>query len=113
MLIRLVARHFGFSLVRKIIWPCPQIRDTRMRVKESHAWSLYMSLTLKIVLIAVALTGIPVGYTFYQAHLSPDNWVYEGSRLDNWKIHGTPGPIIGAGLPVIAIGYGAFLLFRR
>jgi hypothetical protein len=75
-----------------------------------------MSLTLKIVLIAVALTGVPAGYTFYQAYLSPDNWVYEGSSLDNWKdggIHGAPGPIMGAGLPVIAIGFGAFLLFRR
>jgi hypothetical protein len=75
-----------------------------------------MSLALKIVLVALALTGIPAGYTFYQAYLSPDNWVYEGSRYDNWKdggIHGAPGPIIGAGLPVIAIGFGAFLLFRR
>ncbi len=75
-----------------------------------------MSWTLKIVLMALALTGIPAGYTFYQAYLSPDDWVFQGSRLDNWRdsgLHGAPGPIVGAGLPVIAIGYGAFLLFRR
>ncbi len=28
-------------------------------------------------------------------------------------IHGAPGPIAGAGLPVIAVGYGIYWLVRR
>jgi hypothetical protein len=75
-----------------------------------------MSIALKIVLVAIALIGVPAGYVFYQAALSPDNWIYEGASPGNWKdggAHGAPGPIAGAGIPVIAIGYGVFLLFRR
>ena len=74
-----------------------------------------MSLVLKIVLFAIGLIGVPVGYVFYEAVLSPDNWIYVGDP-DNWKdggVHGAPVPIAGAGIPVIAVGYGAFLLFRR
>ncbi len=38
------------------------------------------------------------------------------TKSESWKdggVHGAPGPIAGAGLPVIAIGYGAFWLYRR
>jgi len=75
-----------------------------------------MSFTLKIVLVVIALIGVPAGYVFYEAALSPDNWIYKGVSPDNWKdggLHGAPGPIAGAGLSTIAIGGGAFLLFRR
>ena len=76
-----------------------------------------MSLALKAFLISlVVITGVPAGYVAYQAFLSPNDWTYQGSSPANWKnggVHGAPGPIAGAGLPVIAIGYGAFWLFRR
>jgi hypothetical protein len=29
------------------------------------------------------------------------------------KVHGAPGPIAGAGLPFLAIGYGIYWLARR
>jgi hypothetical protein len=29
------------------------------------------------------------------------------------KAHGGPGPVVGAGLPVIAVGYGVYWLIRR
>jgi hypothetical protein len=75
-----------------------------------------MSAILKAVLFVVALTGVPAGYVFYYAALSHDNWVYEGPRPGDWKdggVHGAPGPIAGVGLPFLAIGYGAFWLYRR
>jgi hypothetical protein len=28
-------------------------------------------------------------------------------------MHGAPGPIAGAGLPILAVGYGAYWLIRR
>ena len=74
-----------------------------------------MSFALKIALIAVGLVA-PVGFVFYQAALSPDNWIFQGGRASNWKdggYHGAPGPIAGAGLPVLAIGYGVYWLVKR
>ena len=74
-----------------------------------------MSLALKVALIAIGLVA-PVGFVFYQAALSPDNWIFQGGRASNWKdggYHGAPGPIAGAGLPVLAIGYGVYWLVKR
>ncbi len=76
-----------------------------------------MSVLLKVVLVALAVSGTATaGYVFYNGGLSPDNWVYEGGRPTNWQnggIHGAPGPIAGAGLPVLAVGYGVYWLIRR
>ena len=76
-----------------------------------------MSALLKIVLVALAVSGTATaGYVYYNGALSPDNWVYQGGRATNWQnggIHGAPGPIAGAGLPVLAVGYGVYWLIRR
>ena len=76
-----------------------------------------MWLLLKIVLAALVLSGTATaGYVFYDGALSRDNWVYEGGRATNWQnggVHGAPGPIAGAGLPVLAVGYGVYWLIRR
>jgi hypothetical protein len=76
-----------------------------------------MSLLLKIVLAALVISGTATaGYVFYNGALSRDNWVYEGGRRTNWQnggVHGAPGPIAGAGLPVLAVGYGVYWLIRR
>ena len=72
-----------------------------------------MSFVLKAALAVTALL-VPVGYVFYAAVLSSDNWVYQGHG--NWNIggyHGAPGPVLGAGLPVLAVGYGVYWLVRR
>ncbi len=75
-----------------------------------------MSPLLKAVLIILATAGAPVGYVFYNALLSPENWVYQGGSHSNWQdagFHAAPGPIAGASLPVLAIGAGVYWLVRR
>ena len=36
-----------------------------------------------------------------------------GEFLNPHRFKGVPGPIVGAGLPVLALGYGAYWLVRR
>jgi hypothetical protein len=76
-----------------------------------------MSLILKAVLVSLVLTGVATtGYVFYEAALSPDNWIYQGGNPTNWKdggVHSVPGPVAGAGLPVLAVGYGIYWAVRR
>jgi hypothetical protein len=31
----------------------------------------------------------------------------------NGNVHGAPGPIAGAGLPILAVGYGVYWLIKR
>jgi hypothetical protein len=38
---------------------------------------------------------------------------YLPDRKHDHEIRGAPGPIAGVGLPVLAIGYGVYLLIRR
>jgi len=37
----------------------------------------------------------------------------KGNGNEKHEYHGAPGPIIGAGLPVLAIGYGVYWLVKR
>jgi len=72
-----------------------------------------MSLALKIALAIVALTA-SAGTVYYNGVLSPDNWVYQGGG--KWKdggYHAAPGPVAGASLPVLAVGFGVYWLARR
>jgi hypothetical protein len=69
-------------------------------------------MVLKSLLILVALTGVPAGYVFFRRlfHLLD---LCKGRSSSNWKgggIRGAPSPIAGAGLPIIAISYGALAL---
>jgi hypothetical protein len=63
---------------------------------------------LKILLVLLAGSGVAtVGHVFYNASSSPStNWTGGG-------VHGAPGPIVGAGLPLIAVGYGVYWLVKR
>jgi hypothetical protein len=73
-----------------------------------------MSPYLAAVLAIIALAGPPVGYVVYESILSPDDWVYQGGG--QWKdggMHGAPGPIAGAGLPVLLFGGGIYWVVRR
>jgi hypothetical protein len=103
---------YQFDLIRVQVRPSLTQRSCGRLVRGAGV----MSAILKAVLFIVALTGVPAGYVFYQASLSHDNWVYQGPGPGNWTnggAHGAPGPIAGAGLPFLAIGYGALWLYRR
>jgi hypothetical protein len=80
-----------------------------------------LSLSFLKLVVLLVLVGVPVtaGTVLYSGIVSPDNWIYQGGSLgntNNYKdggVHGAPGPIAGAGLPVLAIGYGAYWLVKR
>jgi len=73
-----------------------------------------MSPLLKAALLATALLGAPVGYVFYNVALSPDNWIYKGNlQWNDGGYHAAPGPVAGASLPVLAVGFGVYWLARR
>jgi hypothetical protein len=72
---------------------------------------------LKIVLGLLAATGVATaGFVYYNGGLSPLDWIYQGGAPSNWTsggVHGAPGPIAGAGLPLAAAAYGVYRLFKR
>jgi hypothetical protein len=80
-----------------------------------------MQLNVWQLVTLLALVGVPVtaGAVLYSGIVSPDNWVYQGGSVvntHNYKdggAHVAPGPIAGAGLPFIVIGYGAYWLIKR
>lgn len=81
-------------------------------------WGLKMlSFALRAVLIILAVSGTATtGYVYYNGGLSPDNWIFQGGSPSNWAdggIHGAPGPLAGAGLPVGIVVYGAYRLLSR
>ena len=76
-----------------------------------------MSAILKIALVLLAVSGTATsGYVFYNAALSSNDWVYRGGSPANWAnggVHGAPGPIAGAGIPLAAAAYGVCWLMKR
>ena len=43
----------------------------------------------------------------------PDKPCYDSPGQQNKHASGAPGPIAGAGLPILAVGYGVYWLIRR
>jgi hypothetical protein len=73
-----------------------------------------VSWLLKAILMLLVALSIPVGYVFYHASLSPNDWIYEGGGV--WRdggVHGAPGPILGAGLPLLILGGAGYWAVRR
>jgi LPXTG-motif cell wall-anchored protein len=75
------------------------------KFKELLHGSLRMSAVLKIVLVALALTGVPA--------LAQDNQGQNNNNNQGGGVRGAPGPLVGAGLPVLLIGGGIYWIVRR
>ena len=73
-----------------------------------------MTLGVKLWLALLVVGGVSVGTVAYNAALSPDNWMYQGhSQWTDIGLHGAPGPVIGAGLPVWLLIGGGYWVARR
>lgn len=50
---------------------------------------------------------------YYHRWQSGENHGYKSHENHGHKVSAAPGPIAGAGLPVLAIGYGVYWLVKR
>ena len=64
------------------------------------------------IAFSVALMTMAAQFPLGMVALADDHGHDRGDRGDH-HFHGAPGPIAGAGLPVLAVGYGVYWLVRR
>ena len=66
--------------------------------------------------LAIFLTmaaAVPVGVYFTATLFFPPDQSYTYVGQGNGTVHGAPGPIAGAGLPILVVGYGVYWLIKR
>ena len=66
-------------------------------------------MSLKYILALLFIIFGSAGFAGWYGHHDHDGNSDNGRSI----YRGAPGPIVGAGLPVLAIGYGVYLLVRR
>ena len=71
-----------------------------------------MSLKLLLGLLLTALLAAPIGYAAFE-RFSHEHWEHRSEGPKGGGVHGVPGPIAGAGLPIVVAGLGAYWLIRR
>ncbi len=74
-----------------------------------------MTLAVKLWLtLLLIIGGVSVGTVAYNAAVSSDNWVYQGGgHWGDGGPHAAPGPVIGAGLPIVLLIGGGHWVARR
>jgi hypothetical protein len=73
-----------------------------------------MTLAVKVWLTLLMLAGVTVGTVVYNGAISPDNWKYQGGgQWVDLGHHAAPGPVIGAGLPILLMMGGGYWIARR
>jgi hypothetical protein len=65
---------------------------------------------MKTILAAAVLSTILISPTLAQNNQGGNN---QGGNNQGGNGHPAPGPIVGAGLPFLAVGYGVYWLVRR
>jgi hypothetical protein len=61
------------------------------------------------IFLGIAAT-VPVGVYFVAALFFPPDVLYTYS---GYGLHAAPGPIAGAGLPLLAVGFGVYWMIKR
>jgi hypothetical protein len=73
-----------------------------------------MSFLHKLILLLLGVTSVPLGYAFYLAAFSSHDWVYQGGgQWADGGVHAAPGPLVGAGLPVLIVAAAGYWVVRR
>ena len=72
-----------------------------------------MGLKLLLGLLLTALFAAPIGYAAFESKFSHEHLGYQSGGPKGASVHGVPGPIAGAGLPIVVAGLGAYWLIRR
>lgn len=69
---------------------------------------------MKTIMASVVLSIIALSPALADPGGVPNGGVGQGNGNGNGnKIHGAPGPLAGAGLPIAIVGYGVYWLVRR
>ena len=69
---------------------------------------------LALVATLFALAGAVVfEYPQFSQRPKRSGWKWSGPKWSGHNVSGAPGPIAGAGLPVLAVGYGVYWLIKR
>jgi hypothetical protein len=61
----------------------------------------------------VVLMTLAAQFPFAMSALADDHGWGDRDHHGDHGVHGAPGPIAGAGLPFLAVGYGVYWLIRR